>query len=477
MMPIRADIRLSGCFLSAGHLNDENDKTLTPALSTLTAWGVVVDWGAMTRSSNPTPPNYRRNFLAFAVDYVFFSIAISFVQPSSVLPAFVRQFTRSAPIIGLVSTVWNGCWLLPQVISARWINDKPRKKPFLMAGMSGRVGFWIVGLALWLGTARDATATLLLLFACIALFGLTDGLSSVAWFDMLARAIPVKRRGRLIGVSQIISGLAGLGVGWVISRILEGPQYPFPRDYALIFTLAGAAFIPSTIAIVMLRETGADTTADPPERRQRNGWLSPLLDDPSFRQLMTCRVLIGLVSLATPFYVVHATDVLELSPGILGSFVAAQQVAGVAAGALLGLVSDRRGPGSVIRISGILSIVGPLFALLAHVAHGGFLVRAYPLAYVALGAYQSSTMLGFYNYLMEIAPEDVRPSYIGLGNTITGVLTLAPTIGGWLLEATSYVTLFVVTAGAVLVGFLLALQMPSVLGEATGHAPAGERGQ
>jgi hypothetical protein len=83
-------------------------------------------------------------------------------------------------------------------------------------------------------------------------------------------------------------------------------------------------------------------------------------------------------------------------------------------------------------------------------------------------------MLGFYNYLMEIAPDDLRPSYIGLGNTITGVLTLAPTLGGWLLEATSYVTLFAVTAGTVFLGFLVALRMESVLGEEVGHATPGE---
>jgi Na+(H+)/acetate symporter ActP len=90
----------------------------------------------MTRSSNALPPHYRRNFIAFIVDYVFFSVAISFASPSSVLPAFVRQFTRSAPVIGLVSTVFNGCWLLPQMVAARVINDKARKKPYLMMGMT-----------------------------------------------------------------------------------------------------------------------------------------------------------------------------------------------------------------------------------------------------------------------------------------------------------------------------------------------------
>jgi len=429
----------------------------------------------MTKSAESTPPNYRWNFVAFVIDYVFFSVAISFARPDSVLPAFVRQFTRSAPVIGLVSTVWNGCWLLPQVIAARWINDKPRKKPYLMTGLSGRAMFWIIALALWFGLARHTSAMLVLFFVCLGLFALADGLASVAWFDMLARAIPVKRRGRLMGIGQAISGLAGLGVGLAISRILQSARFTFPTDYALIFTLAGAAFIPSTIALIMLREAGIKTEEDGQERRHKDGWLTPLLHDPTFRQMMACRILVGMVTLVTPFYVVHATDVLNLPEVVIGSFVAAQQVAGVATGALLGLVSDRWGPCYTIRISSAISIIGPLFALVAHLADGGLLVRAYPLVYVALGVYQGSTMLGFYNYLLEIAPDDVRPSYVGLGNTVLGVLTLAPMLGGWLLEATSYTALFAITTGLVSVGFLLALRLPPSSDVVPGEIPLKQR--
>ena len=175
----------------------------------LTAWRFVVDCGAMTRPSNAPPPHYRRNFVAFVVDYVFFSVAMSFASPSSVLPAFVRQFTRSAPVIGLVSTIFNGCWLLPQVVAARAINDKSRKKPYLMIGISGRITFWITALGLWLGLAQRPNEMLLLIFGCLGMFTISDGLASVAWFDMLARAIPLQRRGRLMGIAQVIGGLAG----------------------------------------------------------------------------------------------------------------------------------------------------------------------------------------------------------------------------------------------------------------------------
>jgi len=411
----------------------------------------------MDKTLDLPTPNYRWNFVAFILDYAFFTVAVSFASPSSVLPAFVGQFTRSAPIIGLVSTVWNGCWLLPQVVAARAINDKPRKKPYLMIGLSGRIAFWIIALALWLGLARHPSAMLLLFFVSLALFTLPDGLASVAWFDMLARAIPVRRRGRLMGIAQVISGLAGIGVGAILSLILDSPQIPFPTNYVIIFTLAGVAFIPSTVALALLREVAPKRSNTSRDERHDDGWFKPLREDSLFRRLMACRILVGMVSLATPFYVVHATDVLNLSVAVVGSFVAAQQVAGLAFGALLGLLSERRGPIAAIRLGSAIAVAGPLFALLAHLADGGWLGRTYPFVYVALAAYQSSTMLGFYNYLLEIAPDGVRPSYVGLGNTVLGVLTLAPTLGGWLLEATSYTVLFGVTAGLTFLGTLTTL--------------------
>jgi MFS family permease len=74
-----------------------------------------------------------------------------------------------------------------------------------------------------------------------------------------------------------------------------------------------------------------------------------------------------------------------------------------------------------------------------------------------LGVVNSSWMLGFFNYLLEIAPEHMRPAYVGLGNTIMGVLTLTPMLGGWLLEATSYTVLFGLTTVIAAGGFLLSL--------------------
>lgn len=414
----------------------------------------------MTQDQETLPPHFRWNFRAFFTDYVCFGLAFALFNPSSVLPAFVSQLTDSKPVIGAATAAFQAAWLLPQLPMARLINDKPRKKPYLLIALVGRVLWWVVALALWAGLARHRTAMLAVFFACVALFAGSDGASSVAWFDMLARAIPLKRRGRLIGLAQGTGRLAGVGAGALMALILA--RLAFPGDYTIIFALAGVALIPSSVALTLIREPPADCAPAQAERGARGGWLRILLADPAFRRLMVCRLLVGMTGMAVPFYVVHAGE-LRLPQDIIGDFVAAQMLAGVFGSLALGRLSERRGPHHVARVASGAAGLAPLLALAVHLASsrlpGEWLGRIYPLVYMALGLMDAGFMLGFMNYLLEIPPEGMRPAYVGLGNTVMAILTLAPIVGGWLLEATSYPVLLGLTTAIVAVGFLLSLRL------------------
>jgi MFS family permease len=409
------------------------------------------------------PPHYRWNFCALLVDYISFGIAFNFFDPNSILPAFVGQLTDSALVIGSVSTVFSGGWLLPQLVSARIINDKPRKKPYLLAGISGRVLFWLIALGLGFGLAQKSpVAMLALFFACLVLWAITDGIGSVAWFEIMAQAIPSQRRGRLIGTAQASAGLAGVGagalIGWILSRL------SFPGNYTLIFTLASMLLIPSTVALFLLREVPSSVTPQatdgPVEREPRFRrlitWLKLPFANPAFRHLLMCRVMVAMMGLAVPFYVQHATKGLGLPQAAIGNFVVAQTLAKVVASVLMGWVCERWGTRYVIRIGTAAAILGPLFALIAQLA-GNRLAPVYPLAYVSLGIINSTWVMGFFNYVLEIAPEGLRPTYIGISNFVMGILTVVPMIGGWLLETTSYTVLFGSATVLVTAGFLLSL--------------------
>jgi len=407
----------------------------------------------------------RWNFLAFVVDAVSWSVTFSFVGLDSVMPLLVSQLTDSAPVIGLTGTVYTAGWMLPQLAIARLINERPYKKPYMVAGLSGRVMFWGTALGLWAGLARDPTAMLALFFTLLAFLAVTDSLTTVALFDIMSRALPARQRGRMFGISQVISGAVGIGVGVAVGHILASPELPFPYNYALLFALAGAAILPSTAALALVREPPARVSEWRAEAPPGRDWLRLLSADLNFRRMTTCQVLVTMMQLASPFFAVHASEVLGLPGTVVGNFVVALAVAGIVASAGLGLVSERWGPRYVIRIGSGIAVVGPLFALVAHLSGSGPLAQAYPIVFIALGTANSIRLLGFRNYLMEIAREGMKPAYIGLTNTILGLMTLAPTLGGWLLETTSYAVLFGVTAVIVGLGFALSFTLKPPRGE------------
>lgn len=409
----------------------------------------------MTGHAKASTPNYRWNYAVLLVGHALFGVAFTFINPDSVLPAFAGQLTTSAPVIGLVGSTFRGGWMLPQLAVARLINDKPRKKPYMVIGLAGRIAFWVLTLALWMGLGGHPAALLALSFTCFTVFAILDGASGLAWFDILARAIPPRQRGRLLGVAQAISGLVGIGGGALIGLILD--RRPFPTNYALIFTLASVLLGAAAIPLMLIREPPPQASDPEAKEEMAGGWLKPLFANAAFRRLMLCRLLVGMIMLATPFYVKHAGEVLGLPESVVGDFVIAQTIAGVIASLLLGVICERWGPQVVIRFAIAAAMLGPLFALVAHLAGGGWLVRAYPFVYVTLGVINSAWIMGFFNYLLEIAPEDMRPAYVGLSNTIIGFMTLVPILGGWLLEATSYVVLFGLTTALLGAGFLVSL--------------------
>lgn len=413
------------------------------------------------QESLPFPPHFRHNFLALLVDYVSFGVAYSFINPSTVLPAFVRTLTDSEPLVGLIGTVMNGGWLLPQLGAAAVMGDRPRRKPFLMLGaLIGRPAFFLLALAIWAGLARLPGPMLGLFFFSIALFTMTDSIASVAWFDIMARAVPLARRGRLVGAGQLLGGLLGIGVGAVVGLILESPRLSYPVNYGLLFALSGLAFLPSTIALSLVRE---------PEREVREARHS-LLDflrqlgqvwrkDRNFRRLVSFRWLTGLINLSLPFFVLHATEAVGLPEAVTGWFVSAQMVGGIVASVGFGWLSERGGPRPVIWVGSAATLAMPLLALLIHFVPLGWLTWSYPLIYFLVGLVNNSAMLGPFNYVLEIAPDEHRPLYVGLANTLQGILVPASLVGGIVLRATSYPFLFGLTAAGVAAGLWMGLRL------------------
>ncbi|MDD1717428.1 MAG: MFS transporter, partial [Methanoregulaceae archaeon] len=281
-------------------------------------------------------------------------------------------------------------------------------------------------------------------------------------FDIIGKAIPVNRRGRLFGGGQIISSVFAIGIGALVRWILS-PQGPaFPVNYAWLFGLASVACLLGLASLSMVHEPLEDV---PEERASWRDYLPQLVkilkEQLTYRRAIVAWLLSGLAALASPFYVLFATDRLGLALETIGLFIIAQTVGGMVASFGLGALAERRGPGAVIRVSVAINITGPLVALALHFVHAAaWLPFVYAWVFVVLGIVNASGMMGWMNYFLELAPPGHRPTYMGLSNTLGGLLVLAPVLGGWFLQVTSYPALFAASVIGPVIAFALAARLP-----------------
>jgi len=91
-----------------------------------------------------------------------------------------------------------------------------------------------------------------------------------------------------------------------------------------------------------------------------------------------------------------------------------------------------------------------------------WLAWGYGLVFFSLSAMMSSMMSGWMTFVLEWAPEEERPTYIGLTNTLNGITPLLSTLGGLILQwsGKDYRLLFAITLTGLVLTWPLSLRLP-----------------
>jgi MFS family permease len=406
----------------------------------------------------------RRNTTASMIDSGGFGAALGFIGYSTVLPTLALALSNSEPFVGFITTIWMGLWLLPQLPAGRRLAGRAYNKPPLVkAAFISRLSlaFFAIALALNLNT----TALAILLPITLIVFRGLDAVAAVAWFDVISKMFPPHVRGKILGWTQSSAFMAQFVSAFVVAWALgvSGPVYPY--NYALLMGLAAVSVMGSWVAMTFYREPRSEAVSNPLANLRLRDHVGHILKtDRAFRLNAIGRILIGGIGFAIPFYVVQATQILNVPKDTIGLFLIAQTIGGVAASLILGSISQKRGSHLVMRATMILALIPPFLALLLYLFardNATLATIGTALIFVALGATDGSFLLGFLQHVLDIAPPGQRTAYTGLSNTIGGLTVIAPTIGGLLLQATSFPALFIVTMLAPLAGLLVVMRIPN----------------
>ncbi|MGE5560113.1 MAG: MFS transporter [Chloroflexota bacterium] len=390
----------------------------------------------------------RHNFWVILLDGMFFTWGSAFIDTSTVLPVFLSTLTTSSVLIGLMATIRSGGWFLPQMLVASYAAKRELKKPISVLGMAIHRGSFLAlaGVAYFFAGRSPGTA-LLLFFIFLTALALGDGIGGVPYVDITGKTVSNERRGRLFGYFQAIGGGLAFLSGFVIRAILAGPRPAYPTNFALVFAIGAVIACGSMIAFSLVKEPKS-------ERKSEHGSFLDFIrlmpsyweSNAAFRRLMFIRLTTNSIALTMPFYAVFARERLGQPAGAVGIFVSAQMLGSMLGSLILGHAGDRLGNRAVIRSTSTLVALCPFAAIAAGLATAiglqwlTFVLMFVP--FVFIGAYNSAGWMGYTNYLIEIVPEESRPVYTGLMNTLMIVTSLLAVIGGLCVQFLGYTATF-----------------------------------
>jgi MFS family permease len=371
----------------------------------------------------------------------------------TIVPLFLATLTDSALVIGVILSLPDLAWRLPQLLVAQRVSRLRRYKPFVLL-TSFHERWPLFGLALTalsvpiLGT--QAALVLATLFVTVQ--WTAGGLSAPSWYALMAKIVPVRHVGAFFGSHAANAYLFAAGGALAAGILLENLAYP--GNFALCFALGGASLMISQVLLAQTREAAHDPTDDAAVealgkwQHYRAIWRR----DANFRAYVVVRML-GLLAWTVlsfiTLYVIRRFAPGEQVIGVLGSlFLLAQTLANP----LLGWLGDRVGHRRVF-VGGAVALIGSV-GLLAFAPSLAWVYVAFALAGAANVANQ--IVAGTLN--LAFGARDEKPLYIGLSNTLVApVSLLAPIASGWLVDTSGFEALFVLTGAAAAATALLLL--------------------
>ncbi|MFO7166764.1 MAG: MFS transporter [Chloroflexota bacterium] len=418
--------------------------------------------------------NFRWNFSVNLLDISFMMLGLSLVSRETVVPLLVSQLTSSPVAIGLVPAVYSLGIYLPQLLGAGYAERLPRKKPFvtLVGGVGERLPYLLAGLALLLLAEPAPTLALAALVVLFGISGAAAGFATPAWFDMIAKVIPLQRRGLFSGLGNGLGALMGVAGAAVIGVVLE--RWPFPQSYVLLFILAFAATGISWVGLALNREPASPhVRPSVPMARYLRRLPGVLRADGNFARYIAAMTVARVGTMAGGFFLVYGADRFALGGAEVGLLTGVLIGSQALLNPLMGIAGDRRGH-LVVLAGGAWALA--LAALAAALAPSWvWLVAAFAL----LGAYLAADSAAFLTILPEFCSEEDRPTYIGLANTLLApVTTLAPLAGGWLAALLGFTPMFAAAAlvaalGAAMLG-LWVREPRRVAAQQRGPAPSAQ---
>jgi MFS family permease len=380
--------------------------------------------------------NLRRNYTGHFLHGMLGQTGWRLVNAPTFLPAYLHQISGSSSIVGFGLALQQLGGVMTPIIGAASVEHKRRVLPTAMwMGGLGRVT--ILGMALcgWLLRGQTLVTGLLVM---VFFFGFFMGVQRVVFQVLLAKLVPISRRGRLQAWRNATGGLIAAVMAFIAGKYLIEPNL-YGHGYPLTFLLA---FVATSLGIsffrILIKEPIPPTIAPRARLHERVRDMPRLLTaDRGFVFFLMVQMLATAGRFATPFYIIYVGQTIRLSGETLGLLSFAFLGADTLSNIVWGHIGDKTGFRLVLLFSLVTWIAATALLMGVHAP------AAIVLAFFGLGAAQSGFQMGVQTIVLEFGVREDIPMRLGLSVTAEAVVaTLGPMIGGVMADRLGFTAVF-----------------------------------
>lgn len=404
--------------------------------------------------------NLRYNFTIGLFNGAIFGFVDALAAPSLTLALFVTQLGGSSFLVGLMSAIYNGGWFIPQFLVSHRLQQLPLKKRVYMSAAFIRIVCWmLIVIATYTIGANNPPLLLGIFFVLMTIYSFAAGFAGNAFMTIVAKIIPIPRRGSFFGWREFAGTAMGLFAGYLVAVALSPERgLVFPENFGLLFVILFGAIGSGLLLFGQVREPRETITREGITFVQQVHAARIILrENHLYRRYLLTRFVLAASDLATPFYAIYAIRVLGAPASIVGLYIALTTFSALLATPVLSWMSDRHKSHWVMLLAAGTTPLIPLLAFgFGVTAKNEYGAVAFGVIFLLYGIARTAANISFPTYLLNLAPPAERSLYIGFTNTLLGIATFIPIIGGTLLDLFGFTPLFVITFLMSSIGFWLA---------------------
>jgi MFS family permease len=383
--------------------------------------------------------NLRRNYAGHFIHGMLGMTGFRLVNVPTLIPSYLHMMTGSPVLLGLGVSLQQLGGTISPILGAVQIEHRKRVLPVSMfLGTMMRVQLLGIALAGWFLPAEPRLIlTLLFLF----LWGLFSGPQGVAFQYLLAKGIPIVRRGRLQAWRNVFGGAVAAILSYFAGSYLLQHKV-FGNGYATTFALAFALTSLGLTAFRLLFREPIPPTIRPkmPILARVREFPALLMRDRGFLYFMVSRTFAIAGRVAAPFFIVYATTVVTVSGQLIGLLSLVYLGADTLTNLAWGYTADKFGFKT--------TFVG---ALLFWIAAAALIMNAHTLpmivaAFFLSGVANAGYLLSAQNMVLEFGHRDDIAMRLALSNTAENTtMAVGPLVLGAIIAGFGYRSIFVLS--------------------------------